>query len=400
MRHRALAAYAALLLISIVWSSNARSAERKLTGSVEIIRGITVLTLTGSPRENGYARGYLLAREVLDGVKGAFDVLLPGNTDYKKISKAILPALQRTEAHVQEVEGIVEGLRAKFGGEALAIPRIGRELSADDFWVLMSLPDVRCSSFAVWGRMLEGEGMLVGRNLDYPGKEVAAASKVLFVYKSPEPGRRSWVDPLPWLIGVTTGIGEDGVFFSVHDSENTGKAEPPGHLRFTVLREFLETVSAKDDLAAQAGAFFRKHHILRGTNFLLCGPRAPACVLEYDGNLAKEDGVTVRLPEAGQEWIAVTNHFRTRNAPDICPRYAKLEESLKAMAAGGKKIMTMQEAWELLRGAGKSTTLLSVVFRSADRKLLLSFTDGRSPAHELKPVEFSLDELLGPKAAK
>jgi hypothetical protein len=391
-------AFSLVPLLAFLSAWGVACAEKPLTGSVETTRGVRVLTLSGTPRENGYARGYLLAREILDSTTAFFQIMRPKGQDYAKLAQTILPALTRPPHIQQELEGLVEGMRAKLGEEALQVQAIGGPLTADALWVFLTLPEIHCSSFAAWGALTPDGGCVLGRNLDYAGKEVAAVTALLVVHHSADPKRKSWVSPSNSIMtGVTTGINEEGVFIAVHDSGQTGAPVPPANLRWFVLREFLETVSAKQDLAAQAAEFFRDNRILRGTNLLVCGPGAKAFVVEYDGNVKLDCGVTIRQPEAGREWIAVTNHFRARTKPAECARYTALAETLQSMADTGKKIGDLQEAWRVIGKAGVDSTQLTLVYRPGERKMVFSFTDGKQPAHRLKPVEFSLDELLAKK---
>jgi hypothetical protein len=197
--------------------------------------------------------------------------------------------------------------------------------------------------------------------------------------------------PLP---GVSSGINQDGTFAAMLDAKATGRATRPGNLRVFVLSDFLEHARNDLDFAAEAGAIFRTEPILRGSNFLLCGPHAVACVAEYDGNLKKESGVTLRLPPKGQDWIAVTNHFRGRSKPTPSERYTKLEATLTAIASSGQKLATLADGWEIIRHVAQNSTLLTIVYCQSKRVLLVSFTDGSSKASELQPTQFTLEELF------
>jgi len=397
--HRRTPIYVALLLL-LFCLPPATARERQLTGTLKTVRGIRVLTLHGTDRQNGYTRGYLLAREIMDTVEGILALKLPKSVDYPTVSKRVLTMIERPEASTEELEAMVEGMGARLGAKGLEIPGLGRRLTADDLWVAMSMPDVHCSSYAAWGEMAAGGGLVIGRNTDYAGKERFAGGMLLVVHKSADPKRKSWIDAsAAGMIGVANAISEDGAFIAVHDSASTrdpGTRPHTGFLRWTVTREFLETVSPTGDLDVQAAAFFRQKHILRGTNLLVCTPRPAARVVEYDGNLVRESGVTIRGPGPGQSWIAVTNHFRARTTPSSCARYGRLEQALRDRA-DGKAIDSLEDAWRIITRAAGDNTLITVVFRAADRKLLVSFTDGQRGAARIRPAEFSLDELLGQK---
>ncbi len=375
-------------------------AEAKLSGSLTTIHGVKVLTLTGSPHDNGYARGFLMAQEIRENLE-VIDALLPPNVDFNLAQKAVIPRLVRTDSEKQEIDGLIEGMRAKLGDKGITLKRIGRPLSSDDIWFILAFPDMHCSAFAAWGTLTSDGGLVVGRNLDYQGKDYVGSGACIVVHKSSSPKQQSWIDftlsPLP---GASTGICQDGRFAAILDSKATGPSKPQANLRIFALRDFVEKPLDGTAFAGQAEKFFKGIPILRGTNFFLCSPKAEACIVEYDGNLKKDSGVTMRMPPAGQNWIAVTNHFRERSPAEGCGRYAKLEKALQELSSSGKKISTLDDAWKIISLPAQGNTLLTIVYNQSKRTLAVSFTDGKKNAADLKPTQFTLDELFGTAPSK
>ncbi len=398
---RNLTAILILVLITAHFATcPAHAAEKltgKLTGKLEMLKGVRVLTLTGTPRENGYTQGNLLAKEVMalaDDVGGMLQ-RFTGNANYDAVAAVAKVLIATNDRERAEAEGMIEGIRAKLGDEGLQSKVLGRAITADDILVVNALPDLRglgCSSFAAWGdRTRDGE-LLVGRNLDYFGREAFSAAHVLVVRKSPDPKRKSCVAlSFVGLIGVNTAINEDGILQATHDSGGMlGMPRPPLRLRTHIARDLVELISPKGNVAENAANFCREHRTAFATNFLIVGPKAPAGVLEYDQNLRKDRGVSLRLPAEGQDWIVTTNHFRIRREPTDCRRYAALAERLQA----GPKLASLDDAWKLITRASVDGTLHTLVYRPKSRTMLLSFSTPDAPAHKVVPVQFTLDQLL------
>ena len=370
-------------------------ADPELKGSLTTLHGVKILTLGGTPRENGFARGYLMAKEIQDTL-GVIDVLMPAGIDFGFVEGMVLPKLVRPDPERQEMEGVIDGLKAKLGGDGLTLARIGHPLTADDLWAILAIPDLKCSAFAAWGSMTADGGLIFGRNLDYGGMGKASGGACIVVHREPE---RSWIDftlsPLP---DCSTAIGQDGRCAAILDANSTGAATGPANLRAFALAHFFDLKLDANPFADQAATLFRGIPILRGTNFILGDPRGGAVVAEYDSNLAKDSGVTMRQPAAGQEWIVVTNHFCARTTTrDNGDRYEKLDQALNQMHSAGTKIAGLDDGRTVISRAANHDTLLTLVYWQSQRTVSVSFTDGRTQAAEMPPITFTLDELFNPK---
>jgi len=373
----------------------ASASETELSGRLSRVRGIKVLSLTGSPRANGFARGYLMAREIratLAAAGSAIGRFLPAGIDAGAFAPLMLSRVARPAHDRDEIEGLVDGMRAWLGERGIVMEHLGRALTPDDIWCLMALPDFGCSSFAAWGGRT-GDGLLVGRNLDYAGKELLVDSSCIVVCRPENSRRAPWAElslsPLP---GASTAVNADGVFIAVHDAKATGPASARGRLRGFVIRDFLNAVDGASPLRAQAAAFFRSQPILRGTNFLVASPTAGAFVVEYDGNRIRERGVTMRTPSPGREWVAVTNHFRRRATCVPCGRYDALATALSE-APTARPLCSLRDGWSMISRSAQDSTLLTAVYRHVDATVLVGFTDGRTPAHKREPVVVDLTEV-------
>ncbi len=384
----------ALLLLSVCSTA---PAARKLTGKVETLKGVRVLSLTGSPRENGYTQGFLLADELMTLTDNALAMAdrFSAGVNYNVISVVVSTMVTTSDAERAEAEGMIEGMRDKLGPRGIVSKVLDRELTGADILNINALPDlggIGCSSFAAWGSRTADGQMIVGRNLDYFGRDVFSSSQVLIVRKSPDKRRKSLISPgVIGMIGTGTSINQDGLMQASHDSGGLiAVPVPPARLRSNIARECMETISPKRNVVENAAAFCRRHHTTFATNFLIAGPTAPAGILEYDQRLQLQSGVTVRFPPTDGEWIVTTNHFRKRGRPRQCTRYVALADRLKA----GTKLTSLEDAWKLIGRASVEGTLHTMVYKPSERRLLLSFSTAATPAHQRKPARFTLDELF------
>jgi hypothetical protein len=404
MNRRQIIAALVLILLSAVRFATAEDAKSSLTGEVRRVGGLRVLTLTGSARENGYAHGYLLADEIMSLVND-FILSLPAVEKiggYAKVVELVERDIKHEKPRCEELDGMLEGMRAKLGGAGLRIPRLDRPITAADLWVLNSVGEWNrffCSSFSAWGTMTAGGQNLTGRNLDYQGRRFAERMGTVFVRKQRDPSRKSWVGiGFAGEINCSSGINQDGVVILLHDSGATGKPDLPAFARSFALRECIETVSPAGNLAENVAGILRRHNLYRGGNVHVTSPSSPAAVIEMDGNSKLGKGVTVRLAAAGQDWIANTNHFRERSRmTKVCPRYAALEKELGAMAGEGRRVRTMEDAWKIIAKAAVGQTLSTMVFSPSERKMLVSVATVEKPAQWNKPVLLDANELLGIK---
>jgi hypothetical protein len=374
----------------------AQNGKTPLTGELKRVGGLRVLTLTGSARENGYAHGYLLAEEIMCLIND-FILTLPAVEKiggYAKVQELVERDIKHEKPYREELDGMLEGMRAKLGEAGLRIPRLARPITAADLWVLNSVGEWNkffCSSFSAWGTMTPGGKLLTGRNLDYQGRKFAERMGTVFVRKQRDPSRKSWVGiGFAGEINCSSGINQDAVVILLHDSGATGKPDLPAHTRGFALRECIETVSPSGNV----GEVLRRHNVYRGGNVHVAAPSSPAIVIEMDGNAKLNNGVTVRVAATGQDWIANSNHFRERSLPTkICPRYAALESALNAT----HQVKTMEDAWKIISKAAVGQTLSTMVFSPSERKMLISVATADKPAHLNKPVLLDVNELLGAK---
>ena len=376
----------------------ARRAEIK--GELTRIGGVRVLRLWGSPREQGYAHGFLLAREIRDVFDGfvAVALLRKGSGAYERAARELKRAAV-PEACAEEIRGLVEGMRAALGEDARS-KALGRPIDYELALVANSLPDWACSSFAAWGERTRGGTLIAARNLDYPVPPVVISTQLVVVREGRAP-RAGWFSVgTPGLVGATTAINERRQVFFMHDSNGLDRVADEGFMpRTFALRKLAEELPGPMALV-RAREMLSLIPTWRGNNFLISGcPELPgpfAGVIEYDGGLRGRDGhATLRMGTEtfgpGAECVCCTNHYRLRASPEECARYGKIVAALERASGIGP-----EEAKEAIAAAGVSITIHTLVFDAGSSTLLLSM--GRTVgvgAHRGPFARIGLDELFG-----
>lgn len=307
-----------------------------VSGRYELREGQRVLTLWGTPRERGFAHGYLLAESIVRGIEHDFErVLKPLIPTYESIiRRGVVPKFAFEPRELEELEGLYEGLKAKLPPEQRVVKGLGREFDLVDIKALNTFGDwygLGCSSLAVWGDRTKDGAPLVGRNFDFPGFFLLIEHQYVVV-RAPEGEALGQVGvAYPGSIGVMTGMNEAGVFLAVHDvriKPTLDKAMRPNVPRLLAARRILEQASGSE-ACDQALALARGWPTLYGNNFMVVAPSASktaphAAVLEYDCRSDMEGGCTLRRIDAEGDQpdtaramcLTCTNHHRCRVEPD------------------------------------------------------------------------------------
>lgn len=327
-----------------------RAAPPALSGRLEIVDGQRVLTLWGSPRERGFAQGYLLAEQIVGGLERDFQHLLkPLLPSYEALLKTVVIPRFAFDAREQaELEGLFAGMQARLPKAKRHLAVLGREIELVDLKALNTVGDwygLGCSSLAVWGELSAGGAPRVGRNFDFPAFSLVLDHQCVVVRGADGTSRGHVGVSYPGCIGTLTGLSTEGVFVAVHDVrikatlKEAMRANVP---RLVAVRRLLERGKADTPCGTFAG-WARDWPTLYGNNLIVVGPSSkerPPCavVLEYDSRLALEGGCTPRTPDgsasdpkaASSACLACTNHHRTRKSPPGLPaagnhwRYALL----------------------------------------------------------------------------
>lgn len=416
----ALAALAAFPVRAQTGPPETRAASRAasrpapdLHGSFAIEQGVRVLRLSGTPYEMGFAHGYLLAEEIVPFVD-QFVISLPLVVGVDRYVKRVLPFVTKkmsfTAEEEDELRGMVEGIAAKVGPDGAVLKSLGRAIEVVDLKAGNTFGDwagFACSSFSAWGALTADGGTITARNFDYFPHAKLEKLTTLVARTPADPARKAWVTVgYPGLIGVISGMNEDGVGLFVHDvmpktpTESTGIAP-----RLLSLRRALETSGG----AGAVDQVFRKLRATTtymGNNVQVTSPfdgkTVPAGIVEYDGVETQDEGADLRLAADATSFVLCTNHYRLREKPEGCRRYRTIETGLAKIAAEGGKI-DARSARALMAKATQnslgSRTLHTVVFLPGERRFELMLSGGGKTAPQNEPTSWKLADLLPPRTA-
>lgn len=362
----------------------------------------------GSPRERGFAQGFLLAEEIRDVTDAALRSL--PNMTPEKYEGRILPWARKFDWDADakaELDGIFEGMSARLSGEALRLPFAGRLYSRADLDVVNVIADYygpACSAFTVWGKRSAGAGVLHARTLDFPVGARAVKEQIVIVSEPSGSGgnaRRGWVAVgWPGLIVQFTGMNSAGLVACLHDGYNIHKGREIGmfYPRGLMLRRLLETIDpAQGDPARKAADDIASHKFACGNLFHMSWPSAAAkkneetcsAVLEFE--MASHQVEIRRMDDSGA--LVVTNQFFLLNKPAECGRFKRISDGLELLQKANRPV-GMPEARKLLMSAEQFVAAHSVYFFPDKLELQIALTKENIMSPRVAPTPFSLKELF------
>jgi len=388
-----------------------------VTGSLETVHGIRVLRVWGTPEERGHAHGRLLGAELLDLFDNVVlsEHILKQPGDYESVVQAkLLPQLRFAPEERAELEGMLRGITEAVGPDKMRRERLNRNFEVRDLLAINSMADwypFACSSFSAWGPATEGGEMITVRNLDFLALPPLATQQVLIAYVDPGDGKNPWVTMAwPGLIGAYSAMNAEGVTVSMHDAEPLQPASTDSFVpRSLALRKAVEAAGATTALD-DVRRVLSSSPSMMGNNIHFSAPFSgqpnPAGVFEYDGNLSRDGGATLRTSTAEPNpcWVACTNHYCVRRvAPqagdspfDSVRRFGSISESLAgSLASGGKVDLEMaRKVLANVAADGNVATLHSVYYFPNRRELYVSLGTPGVPAPATPPVRLKLADLL------
>jgi hypothetical protein len=397
-----------LILLAASAAALAQAPEsRAVKGSITFEKGVRVLKLHGTPREMGYAHGFLLAAEIVEGFESyvVYSPVVGGPRNYEG---RVVPRVRREMVflpeHEGELQGMLEGIQAALGDAR--VPALDRPIELIDLKALNTYGDwyqFACSSFSAWGPLTPDGATITARNFDFPPAPVLEKAQLLVAYAPSDPARKRWVNvAFPGLIGVISGMNEDGVGLFVHDvrRRKDGVHESGVHARLLALRSALETTgpvrapqTVHEKLKALMTSMGNNVHVTSPWD----GNGPPAGIVEYDGVETQNGGADLRLPASGASAVWCTNHYRIRCEASRCRRYSKLDELLEEARARGEKIdakkaRSMMSA--IVQDMMFSRTLHTVIFFPGQKRFELMLSKDAKVAPASLPVAFTIAELL------
>jgi hypothetical protein len=387
--------------------------KNRLNGELCTVEGVRVLRIWGSPRERGFAHGWLLGSDIIKLLDGYIaDGNISGGPQQYEASLHRVGAMMKIEPRYrEELRGLFEGIVAGLGDEA-TIPTLNRPIRYEDVVAINCIPDstrMGCSSFAAWGVLTDKGQTLSGRNLDWHRIAALRGSQVAIAFLPARDSERGWISiTWPGFIGCLTGMNADGITASMHDVPTDPPSTSSGFTpRGLILREAIENANGGPEtaLGKVCGVLARRITCV-GNNVPISMPfvnhkNPPSAVFEYDGNISKNHGYQKVVPISkgafDKFYQVCTNHFCKRGKPSACDRYQKILSRLRALGREGKTL-DVAGAWQILRSVacrgGPLETYHSVVFEPNARRLHVAFSSSSDTAQDCKPVTLNLADLL------
>lgn len=394
-------------------------ADLQVSGRLTQIDGVPVLTLWGTQHERGFAHGYLMAESIIRLFDGYLRETIrdpEALSNFDKSARQQLKAMNIAPRYLEELRGMYDGVQRRFGNAA-RVPALNRPLELDDLVAVACIPElarIGCSSFAAWGPLTTDGGTISGRNLDWHRLDALQKGQMIIAYAAePEGKRLGWLSiTWPGYIGCLTGMNSEGVTVAMHDVFTGPPTAPLGFTpRGFALRDAVESAHA-----ASAGkdvlAILRGRIAAVGNNVPISFPyrgdgKESAIVFEYDGDLTKSYGVTVRRAAKDKNaegtktcYIPCTNHYRKRRLPESCDRFEKIDRRMIEISDSGQ-VMSVADGWDILRNVAceagprhRIQTYHSVVFEPNSGRMHVAFSTPDRAAPDNKPVTLVVSEIL------
>jgi hypothetical protein len=382
------------------------------------INSVTVIVLRGSYEEMGEAHGVLAGKEIIQLLD---NIIIPfvNKQETNGWDRKVLPvtaAFTFPERYQKELISMMKGIEKKYPDRNdRMIFSLKREIKIDDLRALNCFGDLinsmgGCSSFCAWGALTENGKVICGRNLDE--RSIPGKIPFMVVARQPtEPGRKATVEISgPGVIGISTGMNEDGMIEMLHDGNGLPSASEKFMPRTIVMREVIELAGPYESVE-KISDLFRNRMVQLGSSTHIASPMHEPekmllpFVVEWDGN-RRDNGATVRIedPSIIRDATVCTNHFikrrqhETGTSKSSQSRLQRMADLLQECRAS-KSVISINKAidiMDLVAEGGQVVTYLTWIAIPSDRKIIFAVTpDSGIPATRGEWIELSWEQIFG-----
>ncbi len=380
--------------------------ERPAEPEIAALPGSRRITLTGSAYAIGYMRGMAFAEEIRAHYRDRVWARVESKAWVPKTGLWNLapPFLNQTplalpflafnarpllkglpDDFLREVEGMADACALPFDAVWLSqcAPVFEVQARSEDIY-----RQPYCTMFALTGKRTERDGVLIGRNFDWP-----AAGALVVEDVKPATGRRFVAIGFPWTAGVFTGMNDAGLVLCAERVEALGTPSLTGPPIEMALRQTLQTAGTLPEALAQLQA--ASH--LRGFHALVADAASlDARIIEYGATQV------VRAPVEG---LLLGIDPASPNADDSgSKRYARAAELI-----GDKQALAAPRVQEILSDADPAQngtarifneqTRCSVVFQPRIRQIRVAFPDENGKPGPYTVVRLGEVDDVQPQAA-
>ena len=406
--------FAAIMLLSCdKEKDNIVTPGTEVNGSLEEIKGVTVLRVWGSRQEMGYAYGYLLAERLTDVINELlFDYLLK-NYSYEEVVNKMKEYIIWPPGYEEEMNAVIAGMKDKLGKLPVithkSIQSGSKEVNADMIALLNSsrdLVDIRpgCSAFAVWGEGTGDNQTRAGGNSDRAEDGDILSKYTIIIVRKPDYGLATVNAFFVGALGFSRGMNEKGVVCCPTGVDSgpdaSGECNP-----LINLRDLMEQLESGPNMVQNIVQFFEARPRC-GANSIVYAQGKPTwsnatndqmgVVIECDCN-----GVTARLPSYNSQIntpfetaVITANEYLQRegcsHTENSTQRYNNMVQVLQ-----NNKINGISDMQKVLQASQQGCTIISVYLEPDAKKIHVAFhKQGDPPSPSMTPVTFTWDELF------
>ncbi len=212
--------------------------------------GWTLMKVWGDHYEAGYAHGWLLADEIVEGYDDVSATVVRWGYSWPELRFAINTYYSEMPDYIEtELTGIADGV----------YDRTGESIDWIDLLCVNMIGDAAylCRSLSAWGSTTDGEHSTVTlRRLDYSdmGMDMVYHHVVCMwcVEDQPDLINFGW----PGYVTVVTGVNEYGVVTSLHDWNSSSGTILTNSMGRTIASRYVLTLFDSPDLSWQADSAF------------------------------------------------------------------------------------------------------------------------------------------------
>jgi isopenicillin-N N-acyltransferase like protein len=380
VRRLSVASCCSLLLLvccSASFAQQSKFAPGKFqNGALRFVQGIPLVTVSGTPEEIGEQLGTLFKKPLGDLLSKREDVSRGFGFRQSagvaiKTGRLVLPAFPENQR--RELYAVAKA--ASVDPDLLTFENIVYEIS--------HFP--ACSTLAVEPSRSATNGVLMGRNLDFPTFGFLDKYSVLIVYR-PEGKHAFATATFPGMLGVFSGMNDAGLCIAQLEVNSAADGSSRLNLLGTPISMCFRRLLEECTTIEQAEKLLREQRRMMTCNLAICD-REHSAVFEVTPKSV------VRRP-AEDGLCACTNHFRTPGMAlnKQCWRYDKLSQSRKVDK------LAITDLAKLMDSANQGQfTIQTMIFEPSALRMHLSFGPVPSSSQRLKPID--LAGLLAPVGA-
>ena len=341
-------------------------------GRMETVGDVRIVHVFGTADQMGYAHGYLVGEDFVVGMQELFGGMPPAAIAMLEFMRSWTPLIQISDAQRTEMKAVYRGMLGRLGRKSMTLPGTDRVLDETDLLMWNGYDMFRavgCSGFTAWGSQTENGEVITARNLDLGIFSPRWASNQIVLVRHPTEGKATACVTPAGLVGIMTGINEDGVCGFLHDGngpEMNAVLEPERPVMFAI-RDILEQadvanafVTAEAELKKQCP--FPYSYMVR-----IVAPRsdtntaAPACVYRIDAEGFGRNAAEPNLAITTNHYLNANNLTPTAFLDNSTNRYGKIQSICHQDTNTDRGFVTDATAWAALRSVGADHLMMKTL---------------------------------------